>query len=472
MNVAAKPPETGGRLGILDLKAVISGELAQHGDWIVVSIADDAFWPSAPQKVRWRGADIWIIPVTNDFHSAIALRAPSGLHRAGCQELLLRFLSTLSWVEETGFAVEGGVSVGNLPRPLRRFKEHGFAIRDEFDLAYLPEVTDANAMRALALMREGRSLNHVGYAFLSFYRVIETAFPSASSRVAWMTDSIAELTGFGVDEALGSIRAQGITTPKDISLHLFRSGRCAMAHGAGEPIVDPDKLDDLWRLRSELPIVRALAVKAIEEVFGVETRNTVDRNHLYELAGFKKVLGPEIVRHMQNGTDPDGQQMQIPDINVRVLRSEPYAPLEGLRCIHASYAGKIIYLNFGSLRSDVEFRFGLDFGCERIAFDPFVDIRARDTGAATSADGIREVRRFLHDHFCNGHLYIFNAATGELLGRKDAYMPLNMYFDGRAATAELARWKALADERRDADQRFAEQMERNARGYDIKVQHG
>jgi len=26
-------------------------------------------------------------------------------------------------------------------------------------------------------MREGRGLNHVGYAFLSFYKILETPFP-------------------------------------------------------------------------------------------------------------------------------------------------------------------------------------------------------------------------------------------------------------------------------------------------------
>jgi hypothetical protein len=32
-------------------------------------------------------------------------------------------------------------------------------------------------------MREGRGLNHVGYAFLSFYRVLETAFPNDAKRI-------------------------------------------------------------------------------------------------------------------------------------------------------------------------------------------------------------------------------------------------------------------------------------------------
>jgi hypothetical protein len=53
--------------------------------------------------------------------------------------------------------------------------------------------------------------------------------------------------------------------------------------------------DDVRRLGSELPIVRALAVKAIEEAFGVDTRDMNYRKHLYELHGFKKILGPDVV---------------------------------------------------------------------------------------------------------------------------------------------------------------------------------
>jgi hypothetical protein len=106
---------------------------------------------------------------------------------------------------------------------------------------------------------------------------------------------------------------------------------------------------------------------------------------------------------MQNGTAPRGQPvLQIPDISVRIRRKEPYAPLEGLRCRHVGYVGNIIYLTFASLRGDVEFRFALDFGAERIMFDLFADICVRDTGNAESAERVREVKRFEQDYFRNG----------------------------------------------------------------------
>jgi len=473
MNIAAKPEDHIAAFGlqIPDHKDVIKGELAQRGDWIVANISTDSFWPVAAQKMHWRGADIWIMPIMKGFYPAVAMMVPPGRSRAECEVLVMRFISMLSWVEEKGFSLEfGGLSGGNLPRPVGREKERGLSISAEFDLSYFPEVTDEKAMLALALMREGRGINHVGYAFLSFYKILETAFPDDKTRIAWIAASIASLTGYNVKEALDGIRAQGITTPAAIGQHLFSSGRCAMAHGAHEPIIDPDKLVDLRRLGSELPIVRQLAIKAIEEIFGVETSGTNYRKHLYELDGFKTIFGPEVVQGMQNGTPPTDQRtIDIPDISMRIRLKENYAPLEGLRCKRLGYVGKLLQLHFESLQGDIEVDFALDFENERIVFDTFDGVGIRDMGTAESAARIHEVRRFSHDYFGNGQLHIVETDTGKLIGRKDAFVPMNMYLDGRRAAAELAQWKALIWLRRDPSERYAEDIERSSRGYDVKV---
>ncbi len=88
-----------------DLKNIIKGELAQNGQWLVANISTDSFWPINSQKVRWRGVDIWIMSVTKSTYPALAM-------------------STLSWVEEPGFMVEGGVGGGNLPVQRHRRSRH------------------------------------------------------------------------------------------------------------------------------------------------------------------------------------------------------------------------------------------------------------------------------------------------------------------------------------------------------------
>jgi hypothetical protein len=473
MNIIAKQQDhiAAFRLEIPEHTDVIKGELAHRGDWIVANIATTSFWPVTAQKVHWRGVDIWIMPIMKGFYPAVAMMVPPGKSRAECEELVMRFMSMLSWVEEKGISLEfGGLSGGSLPRPMGREKERGHSICSEFDLSYFPEISDEKTMLALALMREGRGINHVGYAFLSFYRVLETAIPDDQKRIAWIASAIAGLTGYGVNEALDGIKTKGITTPDDIGTHLFRSGRCAMAHGARKPIIDPDKPGDLRRLGSELPIVRALATKAIEDIFGVETRDTQYRKHLYELTGFKEILGPEIVRGLQQGTPPtDERLVNVPDISMRIRRKEAYAPLEGLRCTALGYTGKQVHMQFQSLQGDIEVDFSLDFESERILFDIFRGVSVCDTGTAESAERVHEVKRFEHDYFCNGQLHIVASDSGELIGRKDAYIPVNLYFDSDGATAELAQRKGIAEARRQRGRKFGEEMERNSRGYDVKI---
>jgi hypothetical protein len=72
-----------------------------------------------------------------------------------------------------------------------------------------------------------------------------------------------------------------------------------------------------------------------------------------------------------------------------------------------------------------------------------------DTGTAESAERVAEIKQFKRDYFGNGKLHIVNADTGALISRKDAYIPLNMFLDQEAADAEIARWKALAQQRRE-----------------------
>jgi hypothetical protein len=289
----------------------------------------------------------------------------------------------------------------------------------------------------------------------------------ANRRKAWVEANVANIKGHGVKEALDGLAKKGIT---DIGTHLFDSGRCAIAHANRQPIVDPDKPDDMRRLSSELPIMMALAQKAIEDEFGVETSQIVYRKHLYELAGFKEILGAEIVNFLTRGEQVTEQRMlEIPDISVRIRRRGPYTPLNNLTVKEVGQNGKLLVMGFGSKEGDVIFQFALDFGNERLELSLFQDIGIKDTGTAESAERVAEVMRFQHDYFGNGELHIVNADTGALIGRKDPYIPMNMRLDREAADAEIARWKALAERRRERGKRYAEEMERNARGYDVTV---
>jgi hypothetical protein len=260
---------------IPEVNDVIVGELAERGEWVVANIETSSFWPVMAQKVPYRGEIFWILPIMKQYFPAVAMKVPPGKSHEECERLLMRFLSNLAWVEEKGFSVDW-IGGGSLPTPMRRDKTYGFSICEEFDLSYFPEPINDKALLALALMREGRGLNHPGYAFLSFYRVLEVAFPEGKKRGEWIRDHLDAITDHLGKEALAKLRAQGIA---DLGVHLRDSGRRAIAHAREEPIIDPDDPSDSRRLWSELPIMTTLAQLAIEQVFGVETTHTIWTTH-------------------------------------------------------------------------------------------------------------------------------------------------------------------------------------------------
>lgn len=445
---------------------MIKGELAERGHWIVANIQPNASWPVNAQRVEWRGHVIWVIPLMKKHHPAVAMKVVPGISVSGCEELLMRFVSNLSWVESCGHIVVE-LSGSSLPAPLGVIREIGIMTCESFDLSYFPEPTDSRALLALALMREGRGLNHPAYSFLSFFRVLEVAF-SGKQRKAWIEAAIDTVNGHGAQEVVQALRAKGI---QDIGNHLYESGRCAIAHANTQPIVDPDRPDDLRRLRSEAPLIRALAEKVIEEELGVETRNTVYRKHLHELVGFKEILGAETVELMLKNEQTTVQRMiDIPEIHVELFDKPPYEPLRKLvpRGMQRDDQSKLFIL-FSSADETVRFRVCLDFAAERLLFSPFTDVGVMDTGSAASARRVREVRRFEQELFGNGRLRIVDADTGKLISWKSAFIPVNMYQDADGCAAELAMWDRTAAKRQDYEDRYGARLECFSRGYSIRI---
>ncbi len=93
----------------------------------------------------------------------------------------MRFLSALAWVEGGGASVEY-ITGGNLPRPVGRLKEHGYILRDDFDLSYLPEPDDENALLAMALLREAGALITPAMHFFRHIGCLKSQFPKPKSR--------------------------------------------------------------------------------------------------------------------------------------------------------------------------------------------------------------------------------------------------------------------------------------------------
>lgn len=370
------------------------------------------------------------------------MRLVEGLIQDDAFALLHRALSLIAWLDNSG-AVVTHMTGGNLPRMMGLTKATGLTIRDELDLSDLPIVNDARAGVAQALMREGRGLNHPAYAFLSFYKVLETAIPNGRARGQWISDNLDNLRDHRAVESLAKLRA---SMDGDVGVHLRDSGRRAIAHAQHDPIINPDDPKGSKRLRAELPIMEALAVLAVEQHLGVQTSQTRWKEHLYELRGWKPIVGLDLVSLILQGDCPPDINLDVPILNARLRRSDVFTPLERI----APVAGKVtpdgLAMVYRSVDGLVTFTFHLNFREERLQFN-LEDVGVQDDGTAQAAQNAAHMARFFRDYLGNGELQLWDADTNEMLSRCDAFIPTNCFLDHDAANANIAHWEALAVER-------------------------
>ena len=419
-------------------------DLLNRGCWICLNIEPNITWPVRPQSLIFAGHEIWIIPITTDDHPGVAMRQPEEMQLEDAEGLLLRLLSVIAWREGVGIAVTYRTG-GNLPLMMGLNKKLGFCIRDAFDFTDVICPEEEEPRIALALMREARSLTGSAYAFLSYWRILEIAFPGSGERTLWMQAKLANLDGRGVEEALNAIKAAGIA---DVGRHLFASGRCAIAHANARPIINPDNPRDTRRLMDELPVVRELAVLAIEERFGVDTQLSEYRKHLYELKGWRRALGEKIIERIICGEEPSKDDViDLPVVNFRLYETPPYDAFEEMTPSLAFAQDRKLFLQYSDAGGLIFLRFALNFSEERLEFDIFNGVYGRDDGSVLAAERSWDSKRFFRDYLLNGIVQIWNAHTGEILGRLDAFLPVNYFADLYACNREIGMAQAEIDRR-------------------------
>ena len=419
-------------------------ELASVGRWACVGIQPTTAWPVRAQSLFFAGHRIWIVPLTQEADPGVAMKLADEMHQDEAESILYRFLSVLSWRESIGIIAAYGTG-GRIVRMMGRRSEFRTATRDGFDFTEVICPEDEQSRIALALVREARSLNHHGYAFLSYWRVLELVFPAKKDLTAWMIATLPALEGQAVEQAIKGIALDDIV---QIQTHLYVSSRCAVAHAARRPIVNPDDPRDARRLHGELPIVRELALRAIEERFGINTPTTEYREHLYELRGWKKILGPELIANLLAGVElPEGELVDIPLINVRLRNTFPYQPLESMVPSYIVTREGVVELEYRCPDGLMAIRFALNFAEERLIFDVTSGLLGGDDGSVLAAEYRRETQRFIRDYLLNGELQIWNAESGMLLSRLDAFIPLNYMVDLDSCNASIAAAQAEVEAR-------------------------
>ncbi len=137
--------------------------------------------------------------------------------------------------------------------------------------SYLNPVTGQKAELALALFREGRTVNSIPFAFLSYFKILNIFWNDKQVTVNGQKQNPivegirATLPKIKKDESLLRRLSALRATKPDVPIYLYNSRRCAIAHAHAYPIVDPDDISDIRRLSEDLHIVKAIAEYLIEE---------------------------------------------------------------------------------------------------------------------------------------------------------------------------------------------------------------
>jgi hypothetical protein len=274
--------------------------------WLTAGVASSIAWPPADVCVIYAGDEYFLRGTERDGKPSppcISI-ACDGHNVDEAIGKIYRFSSVLSWFEGGYVDVSGYIwgSAPSLYGSRTVYSALGIAGSKSFNCNHMPIIENDNIRKALAFWREGKRLYevHDSYAFLSFYKVIESQFSNSKAKVDWIAACIDRLTDMAA-KRVADLRSNNI----DVSRHLFDSGRCAVAHASfdGE-IVDPDIPADRRRLSEDLIIMEELARIYIRDELKVPYAHSLyrTRDRLEPWASF---LPPNALELLKRGGTPD-----------------------------------------------------------------------------------------------------------------------------------------------------------------------
>lgn len=400
--------------------------------WLGIAVESFVAWPTVDTTVKFQGHKITLRPATGTTSASVEIEFEPPMTLDEASSLLRRFMSSLAWVEGASiretFQISGGRRVG-------LGKSQSAMIRNpNFKADYLPESIDPKAQLALALYREALGLNSASYQFLGFFKVINIINPSGKEQCDWIKKTLPNITEHRAKQRIQELQSE----TNDVANYLYESGRCAVAHAYNNPIVDPDKIEDHQRLNFDLPLIKALAEYLIEHEIGVKSRRTVWREHLYELDGFRNLLGQGLVAMLKSGNKPDIAEIPaLPHLSVRLRDHAPFVSLEDLVPeLVEPHEGCLIVICC-SKTTKLKVTITLNFSDERLIFDPTTDVAMQDDGSVAIVLAEIDRTKLIEGLIRNGQLEIWQTDPEHLLGRCDPCIPVNI--DSRKTIENLRR---------------------------------
>lgn len=383
----------------------VGQQLRSRAGWLSAAIASSIPWPKKDVWIQYDGDHFFLRGTENGPQpSAPAITVPC--NKTEIEPALARvyrFSSALGWFlggcVDVVDSVQGSHPIGFGAQMRQAFTTVGQAGDRAFNCNYMPIIDAENVRIALAFWREGEHLSgvHDGYAFLSYFKVVESQFQRAPDRVAWFSTNI-DLVDGRAAARVAALRADGV----DVGRHLYDSGRNAVAHASlGGDIVDPDIPADRRRMSADLVLMRELARRFIARDLQVPTAMS-----LYDsrdrLTAWDSLVSHESLRILRDGGSPlEPLELEGTRVAVALWPDDPLAGLEDMELhVDAVHEGAVRIVLVNSRRT-VVLVFVLDYRHGRI------HTQLEQGGYDANTDDEDDVR--VHTHFF--HSVIGNATV-------------------------------------------------------------
>jgi hypothetical protein len=347
----------------------VDRKLRGRRGWLTAGVASSISWPSFDVCVHYAGDEYFLRGSEREGKPSppgITIACNGSAEADEAVGKIYRFTSVLSWFEG-GFVDVSGYTWGSHPTLYGGrsvYSSMGIAGAKSFNCNHMPIIEDDNVRKALAFWREGKRLDevHDSYAFLSFYKVIESQFADGKKKADWITANIETLTDRAA-KRVAELRADGV----DVSRHLFDSGRCAVAHASLEgEIVDPDIPADRKRMSADLVIMEELARIYIRDELNVPDSRSLyrTRNRLQPWDGLLPAATLEVLK--QGGTPEDLSLLTGRGVSIGLWPDGPILGLERMTIHVDAFENGIVKIVLVNARKTILLVFFLDYRSGRI----------------------------------------------------------------------------------------------------------
>lgn len=428
---------------------IVHEMIRRRAYWVTVNLTAVNLWPTEDTLVHYEGRQMLLLTPGDNTAPCIAVSSNGGMEQDDIR-FIRRFLGAFVWIKG-GALREGRTYFGN--RIIRSgLDSHGGIIKDSnFRLYYLPQYHTNEARLCLALFREGKSIGHVAYQFLSFFKVINFHHDSGSKQKTWIQFCLATLTSTKAKERYNELLLDH-GSDKKVAQYLYESGRCAVAHAGVSPMVDPDDPEDSKRLTLDLPLIQALAEHIIAETYDLITPDKLHREANYRFAYLKERFGPDHTRTLTSGNFVSRRELDFPDhIDLGMLTKTQLVSFKRMRSrLQVTGDGKL-KLELRSHCGSFKFPLVLDLKHNLFEYDLNNGIPHNDNGSSDAVRVAIDLHQFEFELLCNGELTLRDSENGKLLAIADALIPVNCFVDPDSYDAHQEHLEKVLTERQAAE---------------------